>query len=172
MASNETQQTEDEQIIREYECGYLLLPTITPENVTNEAEQLKTIIQDNGGRIANSQAPSKFPLAYTMSISREGSRDSYTEAYFGWITFEADSQQVNDIKEALRVNESLLRYMVVKADKDQEPEEMVAEEELSEEADSDEQGAVATSSAEEVSEKELDKSIDGMVEKGEENAPS
>lgn len=165
--ATDIEQTEEDIITREYECGYLLLPTIAQENVESEEGQLQKIVQDGGGTIANTQSPRRFPLAYTMSISREGSRDRYTEAYFGWITFEANSQQVNDIKEALRTNESLLRYMVVKADKDQEPESLIEEEELADDAADTQDGEETTTETgadKEVSEKELEKSIEGIVD--------
>jgi len=153
-------QNDEETIVREYECGYLVLPTIPSEKVSNEEEQVKRSIREQGGEIANAQESTHFPLAYTMSLSKEGTRERYTEGYFGWVTFEATTQQVNDIKEALRQNQSLLRFMVVKADKDQEP---VVTEDESEGAASDESDEEST---EAVSEEELDKSIDGLVEEG------
>lgn len=161
MATDETYNEEDDVITREYECGYLLLPTIPSEKVEQYEEQIKKTIQDNGGEIANHQTPQRMPLAYTMHVAREGKRDSYTEAYFGWVTFEATTEAVNEIKEALRGDESLIRYMVVRASKDQEPVSPEGEE-SEEEAPAADDGADEAASPEAASE-DIDKSIDNLV---------
>jgi len=122
MVTEAIQQNEDDTITREYECGYLLVPSIPNEKISEETQQIKKTLTDHGAVIANEQDPKRFELAYTMTISREGKREKYTEASFGWITFEATTDQVNSMKEEISRNESVLRFMIIKANKDQEPE--------------------------------------------------
>lgn len=150
---SETDQTPEEDIVtREYECAYLLVPSIANEQVATEAAQVKQVLTDHGAEVANEQEPRRIPLAYTMSVSREGTHDRYTEGLFGWITFEARSTDVPTMKEALRENGNLIRYMIIKADKDQKP--APSEEELA--AGEDENG-------EQASEEEIEESIDELV---------
>lgn len=181
MTAN-TETTAEDMVTREYECGYLLLPTIPDEKMSGEVERIKRTLTDHGAELANEQAPTRMPLAYTMTLSREGERDHYTEGAFGWITFEASSDQVNAMKEELRGNDAILRYMIIRADKDQEPvsdegeveegeenaEESEAETGADVEAASADPAAVEQEQTEKTeaasaSEKEIDKSIDNLV---------
>ena len=173
------EQNEEDTIIREYECGYLLVPSIAPDHVGEYEQEIRGVIEKHGGTIVKQQAPEKLPLAYEMSVSREGKKDRYVEAFFGWITFTAESNAVNEMKNELSENGYLIRFMIIRADSDQptreelkaqEEEEEGGEEVDDEETDTqDQEGETENDServgrTESVSDEELDKSIEGIVE--------
>ncbi|MEX1028080.1 MAG: 30S ribosomal protein S6 [Candidatus Paceibacterota bacterium] len=160
MAETDTQpvqENESEIITREYECAYLLMPTITEENVADEVQAIRSVIEKNSSALIKEKQPERIPLAYEMTIKREGKSDRFLEAYFGWVTFEAPSEAVNEIHDELSRNGSLIRFMVIRASAEQEPE--VSEDELVSPQSEEEQELRGGAS-----QADIDKSIDALVD--------
>ena len=170
-----TENQEVDNITREYECAYLLVPSIADEKLGGEADSIRQTLEKHGAQVAGEKRPERTELAYTMTVAREGKRSNYNEGCFGWITFEAGSDAVGEMKTELSNNRSILRFMIIKADKDQEPEHddedvmdgtaTEPEETASETADAGTgEGSVQSS------EDDIDAGIDKLVEESEEKS--
>lgn len=90
---------------KEYEMAYLLAPDILEENVDVETAELKKVISESGGEIADSISPKKRRLAYQIR--------KQDQAYFGVFYFNIDSEGIDKIRKALALNKKLLRYLIL-----------------------------------------------------------
>jgi ribosomal protein S6 len=96
-----------------YEIGFLLAG-LPEERVAAETETVKGIITKQGGTLIAEEAPKQEKLAYTMRKKLvSGSYQTYDEAYFGWVKFEAGSAAVDAIKKAIEALEFTLRILVI-----------------------------------------------------------
>lgn len=146
-----------------YEIGYHLIPTLTDEGVVAAVAGLHKILGD--AEIIKDQAPVKIPLAYVIERRGQGKREKYAEAYFGFIKFATDKENIGAIEQYLRATHEILRHLLIET--------------VREDAGFAPRHAVFTSNrlegetlkkplaeiekAGEVSEEELDKSIDAIV---------
>lgn len=98
-----------------YEVGYLILPSISEDKLSEVVDSMKEIIVKHGGRELDSEAPFKQNLAYTMTKVVGASRYVVNDAYLGWLKFEAEAGDAHLIKQALEKVDSLLRFLLIKA---------------------------------------------------------
>lgn len=99
---------------RIYELGINLLPSIVADDVPREFGNIKAIIEKNGGAFIAEDMPKLRPLAYALSKVVGTKREKFNDAYFGWVKFEADSEQILSIKKDLETEGSILRFLIVK----------------------------------------------------------
>ncbi len=178
MADNQESTTSnrgEDKVVREYECAYILAPTIPAEKVPAAVADIKKTLTQHGAKLANEQEPERIPLAYEMAVAREGKRERYLEGYFGWITMEAESEAVNRMKEELAQNYQLIRFMLIRALKDQQPRSTDSEAEAETEAETEaepaaEDGPLVSPQSEDDQKKrepadtaEIDRSIEELV---------
>jgi len=97
-----------------YELGYLLLPTIALENVSNEVDTLKEALKDLEAHFISDERPKLITLAYEMDKMIDNKRQRFTNAYFGWIKFELERGSLSKFKEALEQNKNILRFLIIK----------------------------------------------------------
>ena len=96
-----------------YEVGYLLLPTITPEAIADEANKILSVIETNGGSQVSVGSPEMKELAYSVSREIDRKRKHFDRAYFGWLRYQAGPEKASSIKTALDENPSILRFLIV-----------------------------------------------------------
>ncbi len=89
----------------EYELSYLLAPDVAEENLNLETAQIQKIISENGGESAESNTPKKRWLAYPVK--------KQAQAYFGVIYFNADKENIDEIKKNLSFNKKVLRFLII-----------------------------------------------------------
>ena len=148
-----------------YELGYHLLPTIAEEGVAAEVAQVHEIIKKAGGIIISEGAPSLKNLAYDIGKRVETKSQSFSKAYFGWVKFELERSGIVALQKSVELLPHILRSLVVKTVRENTmfvPKTAVFRKE--------ETGEVVEAVAEpkekvEVSEAEIDKSIDELVDK-------
>lgn len=97
-----------------YEVGYLLVPTITEEGVSEKVDAIRKIIGLVEGRIIAQGDPVLRDFAYEMSIVVSNKKETYGSGYFGWIKFEGDSAQVKKINDKLKKNVEIIRFIIIK----------------------------------------------------------
>ena len=96
-----------------YEIGYLIASSIPEEKIPEENQTLRKIVADTTAIIAE-EAPHRESLAYPIRKKTvSGSYDSYSEAYFGWIKFEVDSDKVEAIKKSFEKHPSVIRVLLI-----------------------------------------------------------
>ncbi len=146
-----------------YEIGYHLVPTVAEENVATEAAKIRSMLGD--AEIIKEEAPKKINFAYVIERPGAGRREKYAEGYFGFIKFAIDKDQINGIEGKLRAMREVLRYLLIETVREDGntrravfTSDRLEGETLKKPVAAEEEVKVA-----EVSEEELDKSIDAIV---------
>lgn len=100
--------------IKVYEIGYLLVPTVAESDVATEASKIRAIVEEKGGVFLSDGMPQMRNLTYTIS----GKSQKFNSAYFGWLKFEADGAKAVDIKDEVKKLENILRFLIIKTVKE------------------------------------------------------
>lgn len=99
---------------RIYEVGYLFVSTLPEESVGGEYMNLKELVSSLGGSHISDEMPRMINLAYTMDRVWKNKRTKFDNAYFGWMKFEIDPEQISVLKEKLNLNENVIRFLIMK----------------------------------------------------------
>jgi len=150
-----------------YEIGYHLIPTLTEEDVVAAVNVLRAELSSRLGsvEIIKDQTPVKIPLSYVIERRGQGKREKYAEAYFGFIKFATDKENIGAIEQYLRGAREILRHLLietVREDTSFVPRRAVFTSDRLE-GETLKKPLAEAEKAGEVSEEELDKSIDAMV---------
>ncbi len=97
-----------------YEVGYLMVPTISEENLGGEVTLFKDMFTENGAVFISDEYPKLMELAYEMSRSINNKKQKFSYGYFGWVKFECTTTQAKIIKAILDKNEKLVRFLMIK----------------------------------------------------------
>jgi len=89
-----------------YETMYILRPDIAEEEVTKHIEKYNKILENNGGKVLDSQMRGKRRLAYPISKHREG--------IYVQLSHQGDGQHIAKIEKAMRLSEDVIRYLTIK----------------------------------------------------------
>ena len=95
-----------------YEMSYLLTTDIPEDKIDSETIELKNIITENGGDIVQTNSPEKKRLAYPI---RKAGKKSKEGIYF-LFNLELSERFPVEIGKKLRLNEKVLRYLLVRVD--------------------------------------------------------
>jgi len=107
LISSSSKMTEEIILQKEnYELGFHLVPELSEEEVQKAVEELSNLITSHEGLITFSKEPQKFRLAYPVKKK--------LNSYFGHIQFVAPKTIVEPIQDDLKLNNNVLRYVVVK----------------------------------------------------------
>ena len=98
-----------------YEVGYLVLPSIPEDKLNDVVGSIRSVVTKEGGVEIDAEAPFKQSLAYSMSKTVGASRYVLSDAYLGWIKFEAEPINILAIKVGLEKLDEILRFLMVKA---------------------------------------------------------
>ena len=107
--------TEDHKEATVYELGYLVLPSVTEDNLPNVVSTIVSTIEKAGGETLDSESPFLEPLAYSMSKTVGARKYVVNEAYVGWMKFEAEPLSVEKIKAGVEKIGEILRHLLIKA---------------------------------------------------------
>jgi ribosomal protein S6 len=147
-----------------YEVGFHVVPTVGDEGVASVVTQIKSAL--GAAEIISEQVPEKMRLAYTVERSTTGKREKYDDAYFGNIKFALEREAIPSFEDALRANASVLRFLLIETVREEiavAPRRAVfASDRL--EGETISKPTEAPVEKGEVSEAELDKSIDALVQ--------
>lgn len=99
---------------RIYELGYHLVPTLSEEQIPKASGAVRGMIERISKDIIAEELPVFIDLAYTIVKTIEHKNKRFDEAYFGWVKFEANPESIALLEEALKKDENVLRYIVVK----------------------------------------------------------
>jgi ribosomal protein S6 len=160
-----TNNAETSDKIFNYEVGFLIIPTLSQDQVTTVIDSIKSSIAAHGGEITSEAAPTMRQLAYEMAKAAVGKKNKYKAAYFGWIVFKLSSDKAAGFKSDLEKIEDLLRFLFIRKDREtvfltpQDIETQAADEATAAE---DATKAKDAEKAPEVAE-DLDRKIDNLV---------
>ena len=103
---------------RIYEVGYLLVPTISEEELPVSYDNLKELVASFGGNIISDDMPKMIDLAYPMFKTLQNVSNKFDTAYFGWVKFYMDGDKVLELKKKLDLNPSIIRFLITKTVKE------------------------------------------------------
>ncbi len=143
-----------------YEVGYSLVPTLEESEVPEFASKIKAAIEGDGGAIISEETPTLRTLAYDISKSNASKNQKFNKAYFGWVKFEIEVPQIEKVKKALEAERDILRFIIVKTVR----ENTMFHPKFSRPKKMDKASySEGTTEVKEVSEEEIDKSIEDLV---------
>ena len=91
--------------MREYETIFILDPNLGENEVQAEVEKVRGLITGMDGEIVNVEASSKRRLAYEIQ--------GKTEGIYTLIKFRTKPANIGEIERVYRLNEKVLRHIVV-----------------------------------------------------------
>lgn len=146
-----------------YEVAFHLVSTVGDEGVGAAAEKVRKLLGD--AEIISEGFPQKLTFAYTIERASQGKREKYSEGYFGWIKFATEADKIPGLQKALTDLHEVLRFLIVETVREDialEPRRVVFGSDRLE-GKTLEKPAAAPEKVAEVSQEELDKSIDALV---------
>jgi small subunit ribosomal protein S6 len=103
---------------RVYEISYILVPTITEDAAAEKISSLKQSIASFGASFISEEAPYMRDLAYEMLRVIKNVNNRFDTGFFGWIKFELDPANLSKVEKMFKLDEDVIRYIAVKADRD------------------------------------------------------
>ena len=149
-----------------YEIGFHVVPTVEETKVGEVVMTLHAEIKKAGGEIVGEQAPKKIMLSYVIERATSGKREKYAEAYFGWLKFVVEERDgIVGLENFLQNDKTILRFLFIKTEHEEvrAPRRAVFSSNRLEGETLKKPTAAPESPVGEVSEEELDKSIDALV---------
>jgi len=112
---NEIHQDERVQL---YEIGFLVVPTVAQEQLPGVVSELHKVLKTHKAEIIMEDAPILRDLAYEIAKVSVGKRQKFSKAYFGSVVFKAASEVAPLIQKELEANDTYLRFILIKTDKE------------------------------------------------------
>lgn len=92
-----------------YEMALVFDGDIKEEDIAGYAQKIKEFISELAGNITKEQTIQKKRLAYPVKKAKQG--------YFGFMLFELEPANLKALDKKLKLEEYLLRYLVIAVDK-------------------------------------------------------
>ncbi len=94
--------------MRNYEGIFIIKADLSNESSKGVVTQLQELVTKNGGRVDGLQEWGKKRLAYKINKKHEGS--------YVILNFQLDSKHAKKLEQSLRLNDQLLRYLLINKD--------------------------------------------------------
>jgi ribosomal protein S6 len=161
-ASSQANESKDTRTL--YEVGYHLVPTVEESSLGTIVDALKAEIAKAGGEIVGQEAPEKMTLSYVIERAVSGKREKYTESYFGWVRFRAAERAgIPGLEAFIRGNKNILRYLLIETLPEEASTRRAVFSSNRLEGETIKKPTGASEAPAEVSEEELNKSLDALV---------
>lgn len=162
----ESQEAEVQEGNRIYELGFHLVPTISEADAAVQFSHLKSLIEKKDGAFISEDAPKLVALAYELTKTSKAVKHHYNNAYFGWIKFEVNPDNVADLEKELKLFEPMLRYILISTVRESTLADISPKDGKRNPKDSPDSpdAPVAAPAAPVIDEAQIDKSIDQLVQ--------
>jgi small subunit ribosomal protein S6 len=131
---------EERHSMKEYELALVVSAKITDEERTAVVAKAKDYITRHGGEVGETEEWGKRKLAYPIQKMEEG--------YYYFIQFTAGPETPNELEQRMRIMDNVLRYLIVRADGEDEFHQAPAQEAPVEEAPAAEEAPAEEPAAE------------------------
>jgi ribosomal protein S6 len=108
----------DDSEIRSYELGFHIVPIVPESDVSREIEAVRSLIESHGGSVSTEDFPALIDLAYPMRKNIARKWHVFQTAYFGWLRFDISPEGAHALKTELESVDHVLRFILMKIDKD------------------------------------------------------
>ena len=92
--------------MKAYELLFFVAPTISVEDRVAVMKRIETTIAEGAGKVDNVDEWGKRKLAYEIN--------GLTDGDYTLVNFHADPQNVAELDRVLRINDAVVRHMIVK----------------------------------------------------------
>lgn len=158
-------QANEAQAIPVYEVGFHIVPTVVEADLGAVLEKIRGALAKSDAEIIKEEFPAKKTLAYTIERrATAGKREKFTESYFGFIKFAIERGAITEFAAALRGMNEVLRFLIIETVREETvvPRRAVFSSDRLE-GETIKKPTAAPEATGEVSEEELNKSIDALV---------
>jgi ribosomal protein S6 len=98
---------------RVYELGYHIFSAVPKEGLDKEVGGLRNAVEACGGSFIAEGTPELITLAYPLFVNEGGKHTKHERAYFGWLKFETNPEGARKLREEhLNAQKNLLRFML------------------------------------------------------------
>ena len=94
------------ELMKAYELLFFVAPTISDEDRVAVMKRIETTIAEGAGKVDNVDEWGKRKLAYEIN--------GLTDGDYTLVNFHADPQNVAELDRVLRINDAVVRHMIVK----------------------------------------------------------
>ena len=94
--------------MKAYELLFFVAPTISDEDRVAVMKRIETTIAEGAGKVDNVDEWGKRKLAYEIN--------GLTDGDYTLVNFHADPQNVAELDRVLRINDVVVRHMIVKSE--------------------------------------------------------
>lgn len=94
--------------MNKYEVMYILTPDLEEEQVNENIEWAKSIIESNNGKVEELKKWDRRRLAYEI--------DDYQEGQYMLGYFYGDIQTTSELERSFKLKDQVLRYMIIRVD--------------------------------------------------------
>lgn len=112
MKENETVIVDENEI---YEISFIYDNRLTEEKAIEKLDTLKKVIASLKGSFISEEAPYMRELSYEMTRVVNNTNVRFSEGYFGWVKFELSPSNIEEINKKLKLDEEIIRFLIVKA---------------------------------------------------------
>ena len=91
-----------------YEIMFIVRPDMEEAEINKTAEAMKKVLTDGKATIVEEKAMGQRELAYEIN--------KFTTGYYYLLVVEAEAETVKEFDRVVRINESLLRHLIVKVE--------------------------------------------------------
>jgi small subunit ribosomal protein S6 len=99
--------------MREYETVFILDPVLDETQVKEEVDKVRNLITSLGGEVTSAEPPIRKRLAYEIKGRIDG--------YYCLVVFKSEPTSIKEMERAYRLNEKVLRHIVVVSPNKREP---------------------------------------------------
>lgn len=114
MNENESMMMDEKEV---YEISFIFSNRLAEEQAINKLETLKKDIASLGGSFISEETPYMRELSYEMTRVVNNVNVRFSEGYFGWVKFELTPANIEEINKKLKLDEEVVRFLVVKGTK-------------------------------------------------------
>lgn len=94
--------------MNKYEVMFIVRPDMEEAEIKKTADDMKKVLTDNGAKFLEEKSLGQKELAYEINKFKTG--------YYYLFVVEAESKATKEFERVARINESLLRHLVVKVE--------------------------------------------------------
>lgn len=94
--------------MKKYELMFIVRTDMEEAGIKNIAESMKKVLTDNGANMLEEKVMGQRELAYEMKKMKTG--------YYFLFVAEATNEAINEFDRVSRLNESILRHLIVKVE--------------------------------------------------------
>ena len=94
--------------MNKYEIMFIVRPDMEEAEIKNTAEEMKKVLTDGKANMLEEKAMGQRELAYEIN--------KFTTGYYFLYVVEATAETVKEFDRIVRINESLLRHLIVKVE--------------------------------------------------------